>query len=848
MYKLTLKGLWARKLRYALTGLAVVLGVAFMAGTMVLTDTMQHTFDRAFAVANEGTDVIVRHDAVVHGEYGDVRDRVPASLVAQVAAVPGVNEARGAIQSPIRLVKADGTTSSDGLGGTIGANWITDGRLNAYSLSAGRAPAGPSEAVIDKRTAEDQGWTLGSSIKVLTKTGPATLTVVGTATYGTIDGRPDASLVATDDATAQKFFGEPDRYDSVVVAADHGVPASDLAARIGSSVGGAGSGLEAITGAQDTADKQKAFKEDLAFIDQFLMAFAYVALFVGVFIVYNTFSIVVAQRTRDLAMLRAIGARRAQVLRSVLLESTIVGVLASAAGLAAGVGLSFGLRALLSGAGVELPSGGIVVSSATVTTAFLVGVGVSVLSAFVPAVRGSRVRPMAALRDAAAERRRVSFGRIAIGLLVTGAGVASFVSGLSASGDSAVSRIGLGAMTVILGVFTLGPVLVRGGMGVLGLPTKLMGITGKYARENARRNPKRTAATASALMIGVTLVGFITIFAASTKASIAAFIDRSFRSDYVIGSGSQSQGFPTSIEDELRALPEVDVLSPVRLAPAEVDGSSVPVMAVDTAVMEHLYDLGVTAGSMASVHGGSVAVSSDTATSDHVAIGDQVPFRFADGKTISMTVAAVFDANSVGGDSNWIVGLDTFDAHVADQFDRNVFLTTDSGVPAAQSRAALEKAVAGWPQAEIQDQSEFRTSITDRIDVMLNLIYALLALAVLIALLGIANTLALSVHERRRELGLMRAIGMHRRQVRRAVRWESLLIAVFGAVLGAGLAVAGAWGLVKALEDKGITEFVVPPAQMAVIVGMAAVAGLLAARGPARRAAKVNILAAIASE
>jgi putative ABC transport system permease protein len=846
---LTLKGLWAHKLRYALTGLAVVLGVAFIAGTMVLTDTMEKTLEGVFESANDGTDVIVRRDAAIDGELGTARDRLEAGVVDQVAAVDGVDTARGSIQGVTQLVEADGTTSAtDGLGVTVGVNWIDDERLNPFSLPSGRAPGVAGEVVIDENTAEGQGWALGDSISVVTDAGPTELTVVGTATYGDTGGVPGSSMVATDDPTAQSLFAEPGRYDSVVVAGAAGVTSADLAERIESSVAAPGSGLEALTGEQDTADKQSEVQDELAFFHQFLMAFAYVALFVGMFIIYNTFSIVVAQQMKDLAMLRAIGARRGQVLRSVVLESMVVGLLSAAVGLAAGVGLSFGLRALLAAGGLETPGGSLVVSSATVTTALVVGVGVSVLSAVVPAVRASRVRPMAALRDVAVDRSSLSLRRVAFGVLLTGSGVVSFALGLSASGQDGLPLIGLGAMTVVLGVFTLGPVLVRPAIAVLGAPTRLFGVTGRYARENAIRNPKRTAATASALMIGVALVGFITILAASTKDSIAAAVDESFRADYVVESGSSTQGFATSIEDDLRAVPEVELLSPVRSAPAEVDGSTADVMALDTTVVDELYDLKVTDGAIASVQDGAVAVTADKAREDGLAVGDEVSLRFADGESLALTVQAVFDGNAIGGEATWIVGLDTFEQHVADQFDRRLFVTVDPGVNEGETRDALDAALTEWPDAELQDQAQFKGRITAEIDQMLNLIYGLLALAVVIALIGITNTLALSVHERTRELGLLRAVGMHRRQLRRAVRWESLLIAVLGAALGAVLAIGGAWGVVKALEDQGITHLTLPPGQLAVILGMACVAGVLAATSPARRAAKLNVLEAIAGE
>jgi putative ABC transport system permease protein len=845
MLRLTLKGLWAHKLRYALTGLAVVLGVAFMAGTMVLTDTMQKTFDDVFETANAGTDVLVRRAAAIDGDFTGARPRVDAAVVDQVAAVEGVDTARGSITGLTQLVHADGEVSAtDGLGATIGANWIDDERLNPFSLATGRVPAGAGEAVMDVATARDQGWQLGDRFTVLTLAGPAELTLVGTAGYGDVDGLPGSTLVATDDATAQALFGEPGRYDVVVVAADGGVRAADLGARIGAEVATPGSGLESLTGEEDTADRQADLQEDLSFFNQFLMAFAYVALFVGMFIIYNTFSIVVAQRSRDMAMLRAIGARRAQVLRSIVLESVGVGLVAAAIGLVAGVGLSFGLRALLDGVGLEIPSGPVVVSQRTIATAFAVGLVATVVSAVVPAARASRVKPVAALREVAVDRSDLSTGRVVAGLLLCAGGVASFAAGSAADGDAALPLIGLGAMVVIVGMCTLGPVLIGPAIRVLGAPLGAAGVTGRYARENARRNPRRTSSTAAALMIGVALVGFITILAASTDASVEAAVDRSFRADFVVDSGSFTQGFATTIEDDLRAAPVVEELSPLRTTPAEVDGSTTDLVAVDTATIDRLYDLEVTAGSMADVSGDGIAAGGDDA-----ALGDEVPVRFPDGSESVLEVRAVY-AGTIegGGDSGWIVGLDTFEAHVADQLDRKVFVATASGVDAATARAQVDEAVAGWANAEIQDQADFKQSITEQIDTMLNLIYGLLALAVVIALIGIANTLALSVHERTRELGVLRAVGMKRSQLRQAVRAESVLISVLGALLGGVLALGGAWGIVQALDGDGVTRLAIPTTQLAVILGMAAVAGVLAAAGPARRAARLNVLRAIASE
>jgi putative ABC transport system permease protein len=848
MYRLTIRSLWAHKLRFALTGLAVILGVAFMAGTMVLTDTMQQTFDGLFESTNAETDVVIQQPETIDAASGDVRARVPASVLDTVRGVDGVQEAAGSVQGFAQLVKADGTVAAlDGLGMTIGTNWF-EGDLNPFGLSSGHAPEAAGEAILDQSTAEREGWALGDTFSVLTQAGPQELTLVGTATLGELEGVPGSSLVAVGDEAAQELFGQVGHFDAVMVSAADGVTNAELTSRIDTAIG-TGT-YEVITGEADTAAKQSQFQEDVAFFNQFLMAFAYVSLFVGMFIIYNTFSIVVAQRKKDMAMLRAIGANRRQLLSSVLVESVLVGLVASAIGLAGGIVMSMGLRALLGSVGLEIPAGDLVISSATIVTAFTVGVTVTVLSAFVPAVRASKVAPIAALREVGVDTAGSSVGRTAAGLVVTGAGVAAFAAGVVGSGASAMQLLGLGAVAVVLGVFVLGPVIARPVVAVVGWPApRLSGTSGRLARENAARNPRRTSATAAALMIGVALVGFITILAASTKASMTALIDRGVTADYVIDSGAWAEGgFSPDLAADIAGLDEVAVVSAHRSSPTEVDGRPVTMEAVDMSTIEQLFDQGVSGAPLSSVGAGSIAVEIDEAAEQGLAVGDRVEVQFTAG-TQELTVAALYDEPLPYTDKGtYQVDLSTMEANVTDVFDRAIYVKATAAVTAEQSREAIEAAAAGHANADVMDQSGFKQSVTAEIDKMLNLIYGLLALAVVIALIGIANTLALSVHERTRELGLLRAVGMSRRQLRTSVRWESVMIALLGTALGAVLSVAGSWGIVQALGSEGVTVFTVPGTQMAVIVVLAAFAGVLAALGPARRAARLDILDAIATQ
>jgi putative ABC transport system permease protein len=849
MFNLTRKGLWAHKVRFMLTGLAVVLGVAFMAGTMILTDTMGKTFDGLFATSNEGIDVVVHRTTGVESDVMDVQERVDANVLDQIRRIDGVDAAAGSIEGFAQIVGADGTvTTTDGIGGTMGVAWIDDERLNPFELTSGRAPRGPSEIVLDQATVEDQGWALGDAVGVLGKNATTQMTIVGTAGFGDVKGIPGFTVIAADDATAQAMFAQPGAYDGIVVAADESTTAAELATRIEDEIGS--SGLEILTGDADTADKQADFKEDMSFFNTFLMAFAYIALFVGMFIIYNTFSIIIAQRMREMAMLRAVGASRRQVLRSVLLESATIGAVSSAIGLGAGVLMSFGLRGLLTAVGLEIPSGSVVITGGTVATAFIVGITVTMISSVGPALRASRIAPIAALRDTAIESSATSLRRTVVGLAVLGAGVTAFAAGVTGSGDGAVKLLGLGVLAATFGVFVLGPVIARPAMHLLGFPTKVSGATGHLARENAKRNPRRSAATASALMIGVALVGFITILASSTKASTAAAVDTSLRADYVIDSGfwGGAGGFGRSIEEDLAALPEVELVVPMRAVPATVDGGTSEITAFDTSTMEGIVDVGITAGAIEDVHGDGLALSTDRADALGVGLGDTVTVGFSATGDVELTVRALFDSDLLAsGGMSQIVDLDTFEANVTDVFDQQVYVTTPDSVDAATSKAALEGVLEQWPNAEVQDQARFKESITEGIDMMLNLIYGLLALAVIIALIGIANTLALSVHERTRELGLLRAVGMTRLQLRTAIRWESVLISLLGTALGFALGVGGAWGITKALAKDGVTTFVVPGTQLAVIVGLAIFAGVVAALGPARRASRLNILEAIAT-
>ncbi|MCZ7528303.1 MAG: ABC transporter permease [Acidimicrobiia bacterium] len=541
MWKVTLKGLAGHRVRFTLTALAVMLGVAFMAGTLVLTDTVGKAFDDLFADVNEGVDVAVRAESPFDDDFGmAIRPRIPADLLDDILAVEGVATAEGFVQGFAQLVDKEGdVVGQPGQGPpTLGFSWPETAELNPLSIAEGRPPEGPADVVIDKKSADDGEFAIGDEIDVVLSSGTRTFTVVGIARFGEVDSPAGATIAVFETATAQEVLDAVGQYDEIDAVAEEGVSQEELAGRVREALAGQES-IEVLTGAELTEETQDEIRQQLSFFNNFLLTFAIVALFVGSFIIYNTFSIVVAQRAREMALLRAVGASRAQVLVSVVGEAVVVGLLASIVGMGAGIGLAIGLEALLAGFGIDVPSGAPVVTRGTITAAVVTGVLVTVVAAVVPARKASRVPPVAALRDVAIDTSSGSLLRVILGSLVLLAGVASLFYGLFGEPDNALLVVGGGAGVVFLGMAVLGPVFARPLSRLLGAPLpRLRGITGALARNNAMRNPKRTSATASALMIGVGLVGFITVFAASAKASIGKVIDDAFLADYVVDSGT----------------------------------------------------------------------------------------------------------------------------------------------------------------------------------------------------------------------------------------------------------------------------------------------------------------------
>jgi putative ABC transport system permease protein len=841
MWRATIKGLVAHKLRLGLTGLAVVLGVAFVAGTLVLTDTLGHTFDQLFAQVSKGVAVTVR----AKSNFGTDHGRISDSLLPTVTAVEGVERANGIVQGYAEVIGSDGKAVSTGGAPTFGVNWV-NAPENPLTLRSGRAPRGPTEVAIDVGTAEKAKLKVGDRVEILFLGPPRHFTVVGLTGFGSADNLAGATISAFDTATAQDVLDSKGKFDAIDVAAAPGVSDIALRNRIASVLP---SGVEAITGAKAAQENAQQVKDGLGFFKTALLVFAGIALFVGTFIIFNTFSIIVAQRTRELGLLRALGATGRQVTTSVLVEAVITGLVASAVGLGLGVLMAIGLQSLLKGFGISLPSSGLVFLPRTIWVSLLIGTVVTVVAAFSPARRAASIPPIAAMRDVpppAASLRRRSI----VGTIVTVIGLAELFVGLFGSVKTPINNVGLGVALIFVGVAMLAPLIARPLARAIGAPfAALFKLPGRLGRENAARNPRRTSSTASALMIGLALVAFTGIFAQSLKASVADLLDRTLKADYIL-STSQFAGFTPDAAQAARGVQGVGIVSELRGgqdSQIKIDGKSHFPSGVDPATIDKVLNLELRPGSsLAGLQSGGIAIKGATADANNWKLGDRIPVRFPTGGVQELPLVAIFDANTFVGD--YLLSIHTFEREFTQQLDQQVLIVAEPGASLTAVRGGIDEAMKPYPNVEVQDQAEFRQQQENQIDTLLGLITALLLLAIIIALVGIVNTLALSIFERTREIGLLRAVGMSRRQVRGMIRWEAVVIAVFGAVLGVALGIFFGWALVEALKDQGITVFAIPVGQLVIYVVLAGLAGILAAVWPARRAAKLDVLRAVTVE
>jgi putative ABC transport system permease protein len=854
MIKIITRGLLARKFRLFATALAVTLGVAFMAGTMVLTDTIGHTFNDLSAGVYKGTDAEVRAKAAFSAPAmggGDQRPLISASLVTTLRHVRGVAADEGSVMGYARLTGSNGKALGNPAGGapTLGGNWNQNSQLNPWTLVAGHPPRAADQVVIDKHSATTGHLRLGDMTTVLALGPPRRFRVVGIIMFGTADSPGGASVALFTMPVAQRLAAAPGKLTSVLFVAKPGVSQQQLASNLRKVLP---HGLESVTGATITKELQSSFQQAMGFFNTFMLIFAVIALLVGAFMIFNTFSITVAQRTRENGLMRAVGASKRQVLGSVLAEAVAVGIIASAIGLAAGIAVAAGLMALLKGLGfLNMPIGGIVFSARTIIVAGLAGLVVTVVAALSPARKAAKVPPVAAMQEVPAGSTGYgSKQRIMVGAAILAAGMAALFTGLFGHIASNVLVVGLGVLLVFFGVSVLGRTVSLPLSRVVGAPLpRLRGIAGKLARANAMRNPKRTAATASALMIGAGLVSFITILASSTTASINSTVNRSFAGDIVIDSGAGlTGGIDPALAQRLNHLPQVSAATGVGAGIAKVFGRVEQMSAVDPRTAGKIFHVGPQAGAIGALGLGEVAVSKDVATSHHLRLGSPVPVLFRDAGRRTLRVALIYNDATAAPAPRYFLGTPAYNAYFALHYDSKIVVQKAPGVSTAAALAAVRAVATRYSGTSVMDQAAFKAALTKPYNQLLVLVYALLALAIFIALLGIGNTLALSIHERTRELGVMRAVGMTRRQLRAMVRWESVIIALQGAVLGLLIGVFFGWALVLAMHNQGITVFSIPVLTLVIMVVLAGLAGVVAAILPSRRAAKLNILRAIVSE
>jgi putative ABC transport system permease protein len=844
MLRVALRNLTAHKVRLLLTALAVVLGVSFVAGTFVFTDSLQRSFDDLFD--QRSPDVVVTAKSEVGGGLNAPPPTLPQSLVATVRDVPGVATAEGYVGAQGAVViGSDGEPVGRGNPTALGASWIQDDATNPFTLVSGSAPSGPTEVVLDAGTAERAGFAVGDEVRIVTPRGAAvrTWTVSGLAQASIAASAGGGTVSVFDLATAQQVMVGAGQLSQIRVTAEPGTGQAALRDAITAELP---DGTQARTGAEIADETAQRLEEALGFLNTFLLAFALIALFVAAFLIFNTFSMLVAQRTRELALVRAVGASSRQVRVSVLAEAAVLALLASTLGLVAGLGLAQLLRLLFSTFGAELPGGGLVVEPRTFVATYVVGLGVTVLAAWIPAGRAGRVPPVAAMRtgDVAPAPRSLTV-RGALGLVLLLLAVGSAVAGLRTVDDAerAAQLIGVSALTGLVAMIVLAPFVARPLVAVIGAPFRT--ATGRLAEGNARRSPRRTTATASALMIGVALMSALSVIASSATASIVGVIDDTIGADFVIF-GSSFRPFPPDVYRAVDGTPGTDVVTYVRQTVAKTaDGGRAPVTGVDPKVIGEAISLDFTVGSVADLALGRAAVDVDTATENGYGLGDEIELAFPNG-TGTLTIDALYE--SAGPYSGFIVTLATVRSIGTLTQDSAVYITVAEGADADAVRADLEQRLEPFPTVTLQDQAQFEADIADQVNQVLGFLFALLALAVLIAFLGIVNTLLLSVVERTREIGLVRAIGATRPQVRRMVVVEAFIIAVFGALLGVALGLLYGALLQRVLEPEGFSVLAVPVGQLVAFVVLAGVGGVVAAVWPAWRASRLNMLRAIATE
>ncbi|MFF4188058.1 ABC transporter permease [Streptomyces sp. NPDC001691] len=855
--KTSLRNFLAHKGRMALSAVAVLLSVAFVCGTLVFTDTMNTTFDKLFAATASDVTVSPKSadgDGGARSRTGKP-DALPASLVQKVEKVPGVRRAEGGVgSSQVTVVNAKNENMGSSTGApTIASNW-SDNDHKAMEITSGHAPRGPTEMMVDADTADKHHLKLGDELRTISVTGDFTAKITGIATFKVTN--PGAAIVYFDTATAQReLLGATGQFTQINVTAADGVSDTRLKQDVAASLG---SGPYKLQTAKEAADADRSSVGSFLDVMKYAMlGFAGIAFLVGIFLIINTFSMLVAQRTREIGLMRAIGSSRKQVNRSVLLEALLLGVVGSVLGVGAGVGLAVGLMKLMGSIGMELSTGDLTVKWTTPVIGLVLGVVVTVVAAYVPARRAGKISPMAALRDAGTPADgKAGVVRAVIGLVLTGAGTAALFAGANSSKAAAGSGLlGLGVVLTLIGFVVIGPLLAGGVVRVISaLVLRVFGPVGRMAERNALRNPRRTGATGAALMIGLALVACLSVVGSSMVASATSELDKSVGADFIVSSGTGQPIVPQAA-DAMKRTPGIEHVTNYKAVDARLtapDGKAQDdqVTAADPTYREDLRRKTVD-GDLAAAYGPGAMSLGDTYAKAHgVKVGDSMTVAFKGGATAKLKVAAITSDDTNVDKGAMYTNITTVARYLpADRMPQNMlmFAKAEDG-RAKDAYASLKQSLTAYPQYKVQNQADFKQDLKDQIGQLLNIVYGLLALAIIVAVLGVVNTLALSVVERTREIGLMRAIGLSRRQLRRMIRLESVVIALFGALLGLGLGMG--WGATaqRLLALEGMDVLEIPwPTILTVFVASAFV-GLFAALIPAFRAGRMNVLNAIATD
>jgi putative ABC transport system permease protein len=850
MFRATVRGIVAHRVRLVLSVVAVVLGVAFVTGTYVLTDTLDRSYDGLFADTVRDIDVVVR----LRGQTGPegTGERFPDTVVGQVAAIDGVESAHGVVQGYAQFVDRDGEAIRKRGAPTLGISWAQDGAAGPLRLVGrdSRPPSGPDEVAMDVDTARAHGFRVGDRVRVLL-TGPAReLRISGLFGFGDRVDLGAMTFAAFDLPTAQEAVGAPGEVDAVNVVGDPDVPVRALRDRVQRALGDR---YEVLLAADAAADAGAAVRDILTLLTAALLAFAAVGVVIAALLVFNTFTIVVAQRARELGLLRVLGASRTQVVVAIVAEGLVVGLVASVLGLLLGVGVAIVLLGVVERVGFDVPGGGVEVATRTVVVAIGVGVLVTAAAALWPALRASRDGPLEALADTHPARRRSMTARVLVGSLVVLGAIPVIAVGLDRTGDARrltgdLAWVGAGALLVLAGAVILLAAAAGPLAALLGRAGWRVGAAGVLARENAMRNPRRTAATASALVIGLTLVTSVAVFGSSTKASVRRAVDRGIRADVIL-KAQQFAGFSPAVAQRAATVPGVSAVSPFQFRKVRILTNVETVASADPAGLAGTVDLGLVAGSVRALGSDGILVQEDAARDYGLGVGDSVVVQMSRGY-FPLTVAGIYRQSDFTGGLpiSWIVPRDVYlEGFGTDEQDTLVYLRTrgDPDAVIDEIRGALRK---DFPNVDVLSRDGYRDEQERAIDRFLAVSLALLLLSEIIAVLGIVNTLALSVFERTREIGLLRAVGMSREQVRVMIRREAVVIAAIGAVVGIVVGLVWGWLFVAALGRQGLTTVSVPWGLVAVFLVVALLAGVVAAWFPAQRASRLDVLDAIARE